>query len=366
MASNTFGHIFKFTSFGESHGKAIGCVVDGIPPLVPIEEKDIQSYLDRRKPGQSKFVTQRKESDTVEILSGTFEGKTTGHPMSLLIKNEDQRSKDYSEISNQFRPGHADITYQNKYGIRDYRGGGRSSARETAVRVAAGAIAFKVLEYKLAKPINIRASVIQMGPNKINRDNFDWNEINNNPFFCADAKAAKEWEKWLDEIRKNGNSTGAIIEVIAENVPKGIGSPIYKKLDTQITEALMSINAVKGVEIGTGFELASLTGFEANDEIFPDNKGDYYFGSNHSGGILGGISSGQPIICRFVVKPTSSILKEKNSVNINNEAVQIKTKGRHDPCVGIRAVPVAEAMMAVTLLDQILEHESQVGPINNS
>ena len=366
MASNSFGHIFKFTSFGESHGKAIGCVVDGIPPLVPIEEKDIQSYLDRRKPGQSKFVTQRKESDTVEILSGTFEGKTTGHPISLLIKNEDQRSKDYSEISKQFRPGHADITYQNKYGIRDYRGGGRSSARETAVRVAAGAIAFKVLEYKLAKPINIRASVIQMGPNKINRDNFDWNEINNNPFFCADAKAAKEWEKWLDEIRKNGNSTGAIIEVVAENVPKGIGSPIYKKLDTQITEALMSINAVKGVEIGTGFELASLTGFEANDEIFPDNKGDYYFGSNHSGGILGGISSGQPIICRFVVKPTSSILKEKNSVNINNEAVQIKTKGRHDPCVGIRAVPVAEAMMAVTLLDQILEHESQVGPINNS
>ena len=363
MASNSFGNIFKFTSFGESHGKAIGCIVDGVPPLISIEEKDIQYYLDRRKPGQSKFVTQRKESDTVEILSGVFNGKTTGHPIALHIKNEDQRSKDYSEIAEQFRPGHADITYQTKYGIRDYRGGGRSSARETAVRVAAGAIAFKILEYKLKKPIIIRASVIQMGPNKINRENFDWKVINNTPFFCGDPDAAKEWEVWLDEVRKSGNSAGAIIEVIAENVPRGLGSPVYKKLDSLIAEALMSINAVKGVEIGSGFDIASLSGEEANDEIFPDNKGDYYFGSNHSGGILGGISSGQPIIARFVVKPTSSILTEKNSINLNNEAIKIKTKGRHDPCVGIRAVPVAEAMMAITLVDQLLSHESQIGEI---
>ena len=363
MASNSFGNIFKFTSFGESHGKAIGCIIDGVSPLISIDEKDIQYYLDRRKPGQSKFVTQRKESDTVEILSGVFNGKTTGHPIALHIKNEDQRSKDYSEIAEQFRPGHADITYQTKYGIRDYRGGGRSSARETAVRVAAGAIAFKILEYKLKKPIIIRASVIQMGPNKINRDNFDWKEINNNPFFCGDSEAVKEWEVWLDEIRKSGNSAGAIIEVIAENVPRGLGSPVYKKLDSQIAEALMSINAVKGVEIGSGFDIASLSGEEANDEIFPDNKGDYYFGSNHSGGILGGISSGQTIIARFVVKPTSSILTEKNSINLNNEAIKIKTKGRHDPCVGIRAVPVAEAMMAITLVDQLLSHESQIGEI---
>ncbi len=363
MASNSFGHIFKFTSFGESHGKAIGCIVDGVPPLISIREEDIQIYLDRRKPGQSKFVTQRKENDIVEILSGTFEGKTTGHPIALHIKNEDQRSKDYSEISDQFRPGHADITYQTKYGIRDYRGGGRSSARETAVRVAAGAIAFKVLETKLKKSLNIRASVIQLGPNKINRKNFDWNEVNNNPFFCADLEAAKEWEIWLDNVRKNGNSAGAIIEVVAENVPRGLGSPIYKKLDSQIAQALMSINAVKGVEIGTGFDLASLTGSETNDEIYPDNKGDYYFGSNHSGGILGGISTGQPIVAKFIVKPTSSILTEKNSINLKNESIKIKTKGRHDPCVGIRAVPVAEAMIAITILDQLLEHESQIGKI---
>jgi chorismate synthase len=363
MASNSFGNIFKFTSFGESHGKAIGCIVDGVPPLISIDEKDIQYYLDRRKPGQSKFVTQRKESDTVEILSGVFNGKTTGHPIALHIKNEDQRSKDYSEIANQFRPGHADITYQTKYGIRDYRGGGRSSARETAVRVAAGAVAFKILEHKLKQPIIIRASVIQIGPNKINRANFDWNEVNNNYFFCGDPFAVKEWETWLDEVRKSGNSAGAIIEVVAENVPRGLGSPVYKKLDSQIAEALMSINAVKGVEIGSGFDLASLSGEEANDEIFPDNKGDYYFSSNHSGGILGGISSGQPIIARFVVKPTSSILTEKNSINSDKDAIKIKTKGRHDPCVGIRAVPVAEAMMAITLLDQLLEHESQIGEI---
>ena len=359
MASNSFGHIFKFTSFGESHGKAIGCIVDGVPPLISIREEDIQIYLDRRKPGQSKFVTQRKENDIVEILSGTFEGKTTGHPIALHIKNEDQRSKDYSEISDQFRPGHADITYQTKYGIRDYRGGGRSSARETAVRVAAGAIAFKVLETKLKKSLNIRASVIQLGPNKINRKNFDWNEVNNNPFFCADHEAAKEWEIWLDNVRKNGNSAGAIIEVVAENVPRGLGSPIYKKLDSQIAQALMSINAVKGVEIGTGFDLASLTGSETNDEIYPDNKGDYYFGSNHSGGILGGISTGQPIVAKFIVKPTSSILTEKNSINLKNESIKIKTKGRHDPCVGIRAVPIGEAMINCVLLDHYLMNKAQ-------
>ncbi len=365
MASNSFGHIFKFTSFGESHGKAIGCIVDGVPPMVSISEKDIQILLDRRKPGQSKFVTQRKENDKVEILSGVFEGKTTGHPIALNIKNEDQRTKDYSDISDKFRPGHADITYQEKYGIRDYRGGGRSSARETAVRVAAGAIALKVLNHKLKKPIVVRASVIQMGPNKINRENFSWNEVNKNPFFCGDHTAAKEWEIWLDKLRKEGNSTGAIIEIVAKNVPKGLGSPIYKKLDSQIAEALMSINAVKGVEIGSGFDLASLTGFDANDEIFPDNNGGYYFGTNHSGGILGGISTGQPIVARFIVKPTSSILSEKNSINSKIESVKIRTKGRHDPCVGIRAVPVAESMIAITILDQLLQHEGQIGKLSN-
>ena len=358
MASNSFGNIFRFTSFGESHGKAIGCIVDGIPPLVSIEEKDIQYYLDRRKPGQSKFVTQRKESDTVEILSGTFEGKTTGHPIALHIKNEDQRSKDYTEIAKQFRPGHADITYQNKYGIRDYRGGGRSSARETAVRVAAGAIAFKVLQHKLKIPIKVRASVIQMGPNKINRENFNWNEVNNNPFFCGDSEAAKEWEIWLDDLRKNGNSAGAIIEVIAENVPRGLGTPVYKKLDSQIAEAMMSINAVKGVNIGSGMNSAQLSGEENSDEISQKNK-KMKFSSNNAGGILGGISSGQEIIVSFAVKPTSSILKSRKTINKFGKNTSISVTGRHDPCVGIRAVPIGEAMINCVLLDHLLMHRAQ-------
>ncbi len=361
MASNSFGNIFKFTSYGESHGKSIGCIVDGVPPNIPLKEKDIQFYLDRRKPGQSRYVSQRKEKDKVEILSGIFENKTTGHALALKINNEDQRSKDYNDIIDKFRPGHADIAYHEKYKIRDYRGGGRSSARETAVRVAAGAIATKILNYKLIKKIRVRASVIQMGPHKIDRKLFDWDEVNNNHFFCGDKKASKEWEIWLDKIRKQGNSTGAIIEVVAENVPRGLGSPVYKKLDSHIAEGLMSINAVKGVEIGSGFSVSSLLGNESNDEIFPDNKGDYYYKTNHSGGILGGISTGQPIIARLAVKPTSSILIEKNSIDVNFKSVKLKTKGRHDPCVGIRAVPIAEAMISIILADQLMMHEAQIG-----
>ena len=298
MSYNSFGNLFRFTSYGESHGPAIGCIVDGVPPNINLNEKDIQKLLDRRKPGQSKFVSQRKESDKVEILSGVFENKTTGHPIALNIKNEDQRSKDYNEIANKFRPSHADITYHEKYKIRDYRGGGRSSARETAVRVAAGAIAFKILQQRFPK-IFIKANVIQIGKHKINKDNFSWNEVDNNPFFCADKETVPVWEKDLNSLRKSGNSTGAIIEIIAENVPKGIGSPIYKKLDSQIAEGLMSINAVKGVEIGSGFKSASSTGSENNDEIFPDNNGGYIFNSNNAGGILGGISTGQPIVANL-------------------------------------------------------------------
>ncbi len=362
MASNSFGNIFRYTSYGESHGNSIGCVVDGIPPNIPLDKKDIQFQLDRRKPGMSKFVSQRKESDSVEILSGIFEGKTTGHPIALNIKNEDHRSNDYSDISSKFRPGHADITYFEKYKIRDYRGGGRSSARETAVRVAAGSIAKKIISHKLNSKIKVRASVIQIGPYKIDFKNFDWNEVEKNPFFCGDSKTAKKWEKWLGEIRKQGNSSGAIVEVVAENVPRGLGSPIYKKLDSQISEALMTINAVKGVEIGSGFSVASMLGDQSNDEIYSNNKGDYFFKTNHAGGILGGISTGQPIIARIAIKPTSSILIERNSVDINFKQIKVRTKGRHDPCVGIRAVPIAEAMILIVLADQILMHEAQIGP----
>ena len=363
MAYNSFGNIFKFTSYGESHGKSIGCVVDGIPPNIPITEEDIQISLDRRKPGQSKYVSQRKESDKVTILSGVFQNKTTGHPIALNIENEDQKSKDYSEIEDKFRPGHADITYYEKYKIRDYRGGGRSSARETAVRVAAGAVASKILDYKLKKKIIVRASVIQLGPNKINKELFDWDEVNKNPLFCGDPQAAKEWAVWLEKIRKEGNSTGAIIEIVAENIPKGLGSPIYKKLDSHIAEGLMSINAVKGVEIGSGFETSAMLGSESNDEILPGKNNNYFYNSNHSGGILGGISTGQSIIARFAVKPTSSIFIEKNSIDVSYNPVKIKTKGRHDPCVGIRSVPVSEAMMTIILADQLMLHEAQIGPI---
>ena len=361
MASNSFGNIFRFTSYGESHGKAIGCVVDGVPPNIPLKEEDIQFFLNRRKPGQSKYVSQRKEPDTVEILSGVFENKTTGHPIALNIKNEDQKSKDYSEIANKFRPGHADITYFEKYKIRDYRGGGRSSARETASRVAAGAIAKKILDHKLKKEIIVRGSVIQLGKQKIDRKLFDWNEVNKNPFFCGDRIAAEEWAISLDKLRKSGDSTGAIIEVLAENVPKGLGSPVYKKLDSQIAEGLMSINAVKGVEIGSGFESSSMLGSQSNDEIVPNNEKTYYYKSNHAGGVLGGISTGQPIITRFAVKPTSSILIERNSIDLNNNAVKLRTTGRHDPCVGIRAVPIGEAMILIILADQLMMHEAQVG-----
>ena len=361
MASNSFGNIFRFTSYGESHGKAIGCVVDGVPPNIPLTEEDIQFFLNRRKPGQSKYVSQRKETDNVEILSGVFENKTTGHPIALNIKNEDQKSKDYSEIADKFRPGHADITYYEKYKIRDYRGGGRSSARETAVRVAAGAIAKKILDHKLEKKIIIRGSVIQLGQKKIDRKLFHWDEVNKNPFFCGDPHAAKEWAIALDKLRKTGNSTGAIIELLVENVPKGLGSPIYKKIDSQIAEGLMSINAVKGVEIGSGFEISSMLGSESNDEIIPNDEKTYSFKSNHAGGILGGISTGQPIIARFAVKPTSSILTERNSIDINKNAVKLRTIGRHDPCVGIRAVPIGEAMISIILADQLMIHEAQIG-----
>ena len=361
MAFNSFGNFFRFTSYGESHGKAIGCVVDGVPPNILLREKDIQFYLDRRRPGQSKFVSQRKETDIVEILSGVFDNKTTGHPIALNILNVDHKSKDYSEISDKFRPGHADITYYEKYKIRDYKGGGRSSARETATRVAAGAIAKKIIDHKLDKNIIVRASVIQFGEKKINRNIFSWEEVEKNPFFCGDKDAAILWESIMYKLRKEGNSTGAIIEVVADNVPKGLGSPIYKKLDSQIAEGLMSINAVKGVEIGTGFASSEMLGSESNDEIFPLANNKYSYKTNHAGGILGGISTGEPIVARFVVKPTSSILIEKNSIDINNNPVKLKTKGRHDPCVGIRAVPIAEAMMYIILADQIMMHEAQIG-----
>ena len=357
MSFNTFGNIFTFTTWGESHGKAIGCVVDGTPPLISLSEQDIQPYLDKRKPGQSKFVTQRQEGDQVEILSGVFEGKTTGCPISLIIHNEDQRSHDYGDIKDKFRPGHADYTYMQKYGIRDYRGGGRSSARETAMRVAAGAVARKIL----GDSIKIRASLIQIGTMPINRDNFDEAEIDNNPFFCADKTAAANWEDYLSAIRKKGSSVGAIIEVVATGVPAGWGSPIYKKLDSDIACAMMTINAVKAVEIGAGMQAACMTGEENADEIRIGANGEPEFLSNNAGGILGGISTGQPIVARFVVKPTSSILNPRKTIDIQGNNAEIITKGRHDPCVGIRAVPVAEAMMALVLADHKLMHRAQCG-----
>jgi len=360
MTDNQFGTLFGFTSFGESHGKAIGCVVDGVPPNLPITEADIQPYLDRRKPGQNRFVTQRREADEVEILSGTFEGRTTGTPICLLIKNTDQRSKDYGDIAHQYRPGHADYTYMQKYGLRDYRGGGRSSARETAVRVAAGAIADIALKSILGSEYGIYASVVQIGPHAINPSHFDQNQIDQNPFFCGDAQAAKQWESYLDEIRKAGSSTGAIIEIVANGIPAGLGQPLYGKLDAEIASAMMSINAVKGVEIGGGFALSAMDGREAGDEM-RINDGAVEFSSNHAGGILGGISSGQPVTTRIAIKPTSSILTPRKSIDEAGKNVDVITKGRHDPCVGIRAVPVAEAMMACVLLDQLMRHHAQTG-----
>lgn len=352
MTFNTFGHLFRFTTFGESHGEAIGCIVDGVPSLIPLSEADIQPYLDKRKPAQSKFTTQRKESDTVKILSGVFEGKTTGAPIALIIHNEDQKSKDYNDIKDKFRPGHADYTYQAKYGIRDYRGGGRSSARETAMRVAAGAIARKIIG-----DIEITGYMVQLGEKKIDRTNLNLNEIGNNPFWCPDAKAAAEWEGYLDDLRKSGSSIGGVIEVVAKNVPVGLGAPIYKKLDAELAAAMMSINAVKGVEIGDGFAAASLRG-EDNADCMRMKNGAVDFTSNHAGGILGGISSGQDVVVRFVVKPTSSILTPVDTIDIHGNETTIQTKGRHDPCVGIRAVPVGEAMMACVLADHLLMHRA--------
>ena len=362
MSHNTFGHLFRVTTFGESHGPAIGCVVDGCPPLLPLNEADIQRDLDRRRPGQSRFTTQRQEPDQVRIISGVFAREsdgmqvTTGTSIGLMIDNVDQRSKDYSEIKDKYRPGHADFTYDVKYGIRDYRGGGRSSARETAMRVAAGAIARKVVPGMI-----VRGALVQMGPHKIDRNNWDWNEVGNNPFFCPDAKAAALFESYLDGIRKSGSSIGAVLEIVAEGVPAGLGAPIYAKLDAEIASALMSINAVKGVEIGDGFGAAELSGEENADEMRAGNDGRPLFLSNHAGGILGGISTGQAIVARFAVKPTSSILSPRKTVDRAGADTDIMTKGRHDPCVGIRAVPVGEAMMACVLADHLLRHRGQVG-----
>ncbi|WP_112663195.1 chorismate synthase [Microvirga flavescens] len=362
MSHNTFGHLFRVTTFGESHGPALGCVIDGCPPLIPLEASEIQAELDRRRPGQSRFTTQRREPDEVKILSGVFVDErtgrqvTTGTPIALMIENVDQRSKDYSEIKDSYRPGHADFTYDVKYGIRDYRGGGRSSARETAARVAAGAVARKVIG-----GVSIRGALVQMGPHAINRNLWNWDEISNNAFFCPDPEAAAFYEGYLDELRKEGSSIGAVLEVVAEGVPAGLGAPIYGKLDADLAAALMSINAVKGVEIGDGFAAATLQGEENADEMRPGNEGAPVFRSNHAGGILGGISTGQPVICRFAVKPTSSILTPRASVTRHGEAADVMTKGRHDPCVGIRAVPVGEAMVACVLADHFLRHRGQVG-----
>ncbi|MDJ1157740.1 chorismate synthase [Chelatococcus sp. SYSU_G07232] len=362
MSHNSFGHLFRITTFGESHGPAIGCVVDGCPPRIPLTEADIQAELDRRRPGQSRFTTQRREPDTVRIVSGVFTdertGKqvTTGTPIGLVIENVDQRSKDYGEIKDRYRPGHADFTYDVKYGIRDYRGGGRASARETAMRVAAGAIARKVVP-----GLVVRGALVQIGPHKIDRGNWDWEEVGRNPFFCPDAKAAAFFADYLDGIRKNGSSIGAVIEIVAEGVPAGLGAPVYGKLDADLAAALMSINAVKGVEIGEGFEAAALTGEENADEMRLGNDGKPLFLSNHAGGILGGISTGQPVVARFAVKPTSSILNPRLSVDRYGHEADVLTKGRHDPCVGIRAVPVGEAMVACVMADHYLRHRGQVG-----
>ena len=362
MSHNTFGHLFRVTTWGESHGPALGCVVDGCPPGIRFTLDEIQAYMDKRKPGQSRFVTQRREDDIVKVLSGVMLSEdetvmtTTGTPISMLIENTDQRSKDYGEIARRYRPGHADYAYDLKYGIRDYRGGGRSSARETAARVAAGALARKVIP-----GVTIRAALVQIGKHKINRANWDWAQVGQNPFFCPDAAMVPVWEDYLDGIRKAGSSIGAVIEVVAENVPAGLGAPIYAKLDQDIASLLMSINAVKGVEIGEGFAAAELSGEENADEMRMGNDGQPLFLSNHAGGILGGISTGQPITARFAVKPTSSILTERQSIDADGNNVDVRTKGRHDPCVGIRAAPIGEAMVACALADHFLRDRGQTG-----
>ena len=361
MSHNTFGHLFRVTTFGESHGPAIGCIVDGCPPNIRLTAEDIQTFLDKRRPGQSRFTTQRQEPDAVKILSGVFADEngrqvTTGTPIALMIENADQRSKDYGDIADKYRPGHADYVYDAKYGIRDHRGGGRSSARETAARVAAGAVARKVLP-----GVTIRGALVRVGPHKIDRARFDWAEVENNPLFCPDAEAAARWADYLDEVRKAGSSIGAVVEIVAEGVPAGWGAPVYGKLDADLAAAFMSVNAVKGVEIGAGFAAAELSGEDNADEMRAGADGKPAFLSNNAGGILGGISTGQPIVARFAVKPTSSILTPRRTIDSKGNETDIVTKGRHDPCVGIRAVPVGEAMMACVLADHFLRHRGQVG-----
>ena len=362
MSHNTFGHLFRVTTFGESHGAGIGCVVDGCPPLIPLDVADIQADLDRRRPGSSRFTTQRREPDEARILSGVMfderSGRqvTTGTPIAIYIENVDQRSKDYGDIKDKYRPGHADWVYEAKYGIRDSRGGGRSSARETATRVAAGAVARKVIP-----GVTIRGALVRMGKLAISRERWDWDEVARNPFFTPDAEAAPRFAHYLDGMRKHGSSVGAVIELVAEGVPVGWGAPIYGKLDSELASALMSINAVKGVEIGDGFAAAELSGEDNADEMRMGNDGRPFFLSNHAGGVLGGIATGQPVVARFAVKPTSSILTPRKTVTQGGEDAEISTKGRHDPCVGIRAVPVGEAMMACVLADAFLRHRAQVG-----
>lgn len=359
MSGNRFGTLFQYTTFGESHGAAIGCIVDGVPPRIPLDEAYIQQFLDQRKPGQSRHTTQRKEADEVQILSGVFEGVTTGTPIGLLIHNTDQKSKDYGDIKDKFRPGHADFTYNEKYGIRDYRGGGRSSARETAMRVAAGAVARKVLEHQIGETVKIRACVVQVGTETLNRDNWDWNQVTQNPFFSPDAQAAEDWATYLDGVRKNGSSAGALVEIHASGIPAGLGAPVYDKLDADIAKAMMSINAVKAIEIGSGFDTVAFGGEDNADEIRKGEDGKPNFLSNHAGGILGGISSGQDIVARVGFKPTSSILTPRKTIDMDGNETEIMTKGRHDPCVGIRGVPVVEAMMACVLADHWLRHKAQ-------
>ena len=359
MSGNNFGKIFTFTSWGESHGEAIGCIVDGVPPRITLSEKDIQPFLDKRRPAQSRHTTQRQEPDQVKILSGVFKGKTTGTPISLIIENKDMRSKDYSEIKDKYRPSHADFTYDKKYGFRDYRGGGRASARETAMRVAAGAIARKILEHELKTEIFIRAAIIQIGHHKINHNNWSWEEIDNNPFFSPDAKIVNIWEDFLDNTRKNKSSAGALIEVIARGLPAGLGEPVFDKLDAEIAKAMMSIPAVKGVEIGSGFDCVHTKGEDNIDEIRIGDNGKPLFLSNNAGGILGGISTGQDIICRVAFKPTSSLPQPRKTITKNNKETEIITKGRHDPCVGIRGAAVVEAMLACVLADHYLRHKAQ-------
>jgi chorismate synthase len=353
MSGNSFGHLFSFTTFGESHGPAIGCIVDGAPPNVPLTEADIQQWLDKRRPGQSRFTTQRQEADAVKILSGVYEGVTTGTPIGLLIENTDARSKDYDDIKNLFRPGHADWTYHHKYGVRDHRGSGRASARETACRVAAGGVARQVL----GNEITIRGALVQIGPHKINRANWNWDIVEDNPFWCPDAEMVEVWTKYLDERRKAGSSAGAVIEIVASGVPVGWGEPVFDKLDADLAKGLMSINAVKSVEIGAGLEAAALTGEENADEMRMGNDGPMFL-SNKAGGILGGISTGQDVIARFAVKPTSSILTPRRTVTVDGKDAEVRTKGRHDPCVGIRAVPVGEAMVACVLADHMLRQRA--------